>query len=117
MRVAIIGSRNCEHFQIKYIFRYLPDRCTAIISGGARGIDSFAKQAAAQRGIPFLCIPPDYRAYGRGAPLMRNRMIVKQADYVLAFWDFRSRGTAHAIAQCIARGVPVRIIGLDECGR
>jgi len=58
-------------------------------------------------------VSPDYRKYGKTAPLVRNAAIVSMADQVLAVWDFSSRGTAHVIAQCIERGVPVRVIGPD----
>ncbi len=115
VRVAIIGSRNCGQMNIQAILNHLPPECSCIISGGATGVDSFAQQAAAERGLCFLCFAPEYAKYGRQAPLKRNQRIVEQADMVLAFWDFASRGTAYTIVQCIRKGVPVRIIGLDEC--
>ena len=34
---------------------------------------------------------------GRGAGFVRNRAIVEAANVVVAFWDGRSRGTAHTI--------------------
>jgi hypothetical protein len=36
---------------------------------------------------------PDYLRYGRGAPLQRNSLIVKSADWVLAFVTATSKGT------------------------
>ena len=113
MRVAIIGSRNCENLRGEEIRRHIPPGCTLIISGGAVGIDRLAEQAAAEQGIPFQKILPDYEAYGRNAPLVRNELIVERAELVLAFWDYKSRGTAFTIAACIERQVPVEIIGLD----
>jgi hypothetical protein len=90
----------------------LPKDCTAIISGGAQGIDSYAEKLAAQLNIAFEKYEPDYGAYGKKAPLIRNVEIVNRADKVLAFWDFHSRGTAHTIALCIKHRVPVRIFRL-----
>ena len=114
MKVAVIGSRECGDFDIGIILRYLPENCSGIISGGAKGIDSLAQSVAKQLDINFECIPPDFEKNGRQAPLIRNDEIVRRADMVLAFWDFKSRGTAYTIVKCIELGVPVRVIGLND---
>ena len=111
IKLAIIGSRTLPDFDKDTILRYIPPETTAIISGGARGIDALAKRIARELALDFLEIRPDYARYGKTAPLSRNAAIVSMADQVLAVWDFTSRGTAHVIAQCIERGVPVRVIG------
>ena len=109
MIVAVIGSRNSGGATAELILRYLPAQCSAMISGGAIGIDTLARKAAASRGLPFTEFLPDYQAFGPRAPLARNIDIVKQADMVLAFWDYKSRGTAFTIKECLARNVPVQI--------
>jgi len=113
VRVAIIGSRICRGFRPERIAEQLPEDCTQIVSGGAVGIDIFAKLTAERLGIPFLCFFPDYERYGKRAPIIRNKKIVDAADIVLAFWDYRSKGTANAIAWCIEKGIPVRIFDLN----
>ena len=55
------------------------------------------KPYARAAGIALTIIRPDYRRYGRGAPLVRNKQIVDLADVILAFWDGHSRGTAQAL--------------------
>lgn len=114
VRVAIVGGRNCANTEKSRIIAKIPQGCTRIISGGARGIDTLVEEIARERGIPFVKILPDYEKYGRNAPLVRNKLIVKEADLVLAFWDFSSRGTASTIAACIEMGVPVEIVGLEK---
>jgi len=114
MRVAIVGSRDCGNFSKEHIIKHLPASCTLIISGGARGVDTFAMEAAKHLDIPFVRISPDYEKNGKAAPHKRNALIIDTADLLLAFWDFSSQGTANAIAGCIESGVPVRVIGLDE---
>lgn len=116
MRVGIIGSRNCINFDAKQIEEELPAHCTQIISGGAGGVDSVAKKLADEKQIPIKIIKPDYKRYGRRAPLVRNLQIVKNADMLLAFWDCASRGTAHTIAACIRENVPVKIIPIQSRG-
>ena len=112
--VAIVGSRGAKGFDREKIRQYLPENCTAIISGGAAGVDAQAELFARENAIPFRKILPDYGEFGKNAPLLRDTAIVRQADSVLAFWDFKSRGTSFTIAECIRLGVPVRIIGLDD---
>ena len=113
MKVAIIGSRNTHLTDIAFLYEKLPPQCTGIISGGAMGIDRLAEKMAARYHLPFTKILPDYARYGKRAPLVRNRKIVESADLVLAFWDFRSRGTANAIVQCLQLQQPVRVYRLD----
>lgn len=114
MWVAIIGSRTRHLFEKDEILRHIPVGCSGIISGGAAGVDALAEIVAAEQGISFRKILPDYSHYGRTAPLVRNAIIVEKADLVLAFWDFHSRGTANTIAACIEKQVPVKIIGPDK---
>ena len=64
-----------------------------IISGGAKGIDACAKEFAADNGIVLNEILPDYKKFGRAAPLIRNKQIVKTADKAIVFWDGKSKGT------------------------
>lgn len=70
---------------------------TEICSGGATGADKLAERYAIERGIPTRIFLPDYATYGRRAPLVRNQAIVGAASVVLAFWDGKSPGTAHAL--------------------
>lgn len=79
---------------------YLPPEVTEIVSGGAKGIDTCAGEYAREHGLKLTEFLPDYRRYGRAAPLVRNREIVAYADQVLAFWDGKSPGTKYVIDQC-----------------
>jgi len=114
LKVAVIGSRGATGFDIERIGRHLPAGCTQIISGGAAGVDSAAECYAQKHGIAFRKILPDYVQHGRRAPLIRDTQIVEEAQFVLAFWDFSSRGTSFTINECLRLGVPVRVIGLNE---
>lgn len=97
MKIAVIGSRNLT---VSCLERYLPQGVTEIVSGGARGIDSCAKEYALKNGIKLTEFLPEYEKYGRCAPLKRNLQILDYADLVLAFWDGQSRGTKHVIENC-----------------
>lgn len=106
MKVAIIGSRklNVENLQ-----DYLPEDTDEIVSGGAKGIDTCARNFAIKNGLKLTELRPEYNKYGRGAPLKRNETIVNYADMVLAFWDGESKGTKFVINYCEKVGKECKI--------
>lgn len=104
MKVAVIGSRGLH---VDHLEDYLPEGVTEIVSGGARGIDACAKDYALRHGLKLTEFLPEYEKYGRGAPLRRNITIIEYADFVLAFWDGKSRGTKYVIDNCKKRNIPV----------
>lgn len=111
MRVAVIGSRTLH---IDNLGDYLPENTCEIISGGAVGIDQCARCYALAHGIALREFLPDYRQYGRSAPLRRNELIVRRAELVLAFWDGSSRGTVYTIKKCRALGGPFPIASISK---
>lgn len=106
MKVAVIGSRTLI---INNLGDYLPQNTTEIISGGAKGVDSCAREYALSHNIRLTEILPEYARYGKGAPLKRNITIIQSADIVLTFWDGKSRGTKFVIDKCAELGVNVKI--------
>ena len=106
MKVAVIGSRNLK---VDDLGKYLPDGVTEIVSGGARGVDTCAREYARANKIKLTEFLPEYDKYGRGAPLRRNITIIEYSDLVLAFWDGSSHGTKYVIDNCKKRGVPVKV--------
>ena len=110
MRVAVIGSRD---LQIKDLGKYLPTETTEIVSGGAKGVDTSAREYAVSHNLKLTEFRPDYERYGRAAPLKRNITIIESADLVLAFWDGKSHGTKFVIENCRKRGKPIEVITLS----
>ena len=95
MKIAIVGSRTVTEIGLDGV---IPKECTEIVSGGASGIDTCARQFAERNGLQYTEFPPDYSRYKRGAPHVRNKQIVEYADVVYAFWDGKSAGTRSVIA-------------------
>lgn len=106
MKVAVVGSRN---IYVRDLEKYLPENVTEIISGGAKGVDTSAKEYAILNSIKLTEFLPEYSKYGRSAPLKRNITIIENADLVLAFWDGSSRGTKYVIDQCRKRNIPIKV--------
>ena len=110
MKVAVIGSRGLS---VSDLGRYLPENTTEIVSGGAKGVDTSAREYALAHGIKLTEFLPEYTRFGRSAPLKRNITIIEYSDIVLAFWDGKSRGTKFVIDNCRKLGVEVRVYSLD----
>lgn len=106
MKAAVIGSRGLT---VTDLGKYLPEGTTEIVSGGAKGIDTCAKEYALANNIKLTEFLPEYEKFGRNAPLKRNLQIIDYADIVLAFWDGKSRGTKFVIDNCGKMGVEVKV--------
>ena len=110
MKIAIIGSRNIN---IEDLGKYLPENVTEIVSGGAKGVDTCAREYAEKSKIPLTEFLPDYKRYGRGAPLKRNIEIIEYADKVIAFWDGKSKGTKFVIDNCKKMGKDIEVVVVE----
>ena len=108
MILGIVGSRKFNDYNLFYkvistiIFSYLKGQhVDKIISGGAIGTDSLARDYADNNNILCLEYLPKYKTYGRYiAPIIRNEEIVKDSDYIIIFWDGISNGTKSVINFC-----------------
>ena len=71
MKLAIIGSRSLN-FNFE---KHIPPDIDTIVSGGASGIDTLAEKYADEHNIDKIIIKPDYRKFGKYAPIKRNKSI------------------------------------------
>lgn len=101
MKLICAGSREVEDED--FVHRYLNslhlhEPITAIVSGLAKGPDSFGKNWALVNGIPVLEFPADWNRYGNAAGPIRNEEMMKVGDALVAFWDGQSPGTKNMIS-------------------
>ena len=96
MKTAIIGSRNFTDYKLlkEYCSKF---DITEVISGGARGADSLAENYAKENNIKLTVFPADWKKFGKSAGFIRNKDIIDNADFVIAFWDGESKGTLNSI--------------------
>ncbi len=132
MKIAMIGSRvfNDEHLIRTEVMGWFYGQPIQheFVSGGAKGADSIAEHwvdylneekyiewknpnstqpsRVKTKKTIFL---PDWDKYGKRAGFIRNELIIKEADLVIAFWDGQSKGTKHSIDLAIAQGKPTNI--------
>lgn len=107
MKLLIAGSRGINNFSLA---EYVDKDVDLIVSGGAKGVDTIAEDYADKKGVSKLILRPDYKKYGKAAPLIRNEKMVDICDKVLIIWDGRSRGTHHTIDYAQKVGKPLTII-------
>jgi predicted Rossmann fold nucleotide-binding protein DprA/Smf involved in DNA uptake len=113
MRLAVVGSRTWSDYAL--LCRELDSIGPSnIVSGGARGADSFAEAYAVSRKLPFIKFLPDWKRDGRGAGFRRNTYIVDAADKVIVFWDGKSRGAAHTMGLARKAGKLLRVVQVEE---
>lgn len=111
MKLLIAGSRSIREWDIS---DYVPPETDLIISGGAKGVDALAELYADAQGIPKRIIRPQYKLYGKAAPLKRNEEMVELADHVLILWDGQSRGTRYTMEYAAKKGKSVRVVLCSE---
>ena len=94
----------------KIKLKRIKESITEIVSGLAKGPDSFGKEWAEINGIPVKEFPADWDKYGKSAGYIRNAEMLKTATHLLAFWDGSSKGTKNMIDIAIKAGLDVTVI-------
>lgn len=116
MKLAIVGTRNpsvtYQEWEKLLLDKINPDVVKLVISGGARGVDTFAKLFACSHTIPYMEFSPQYALYGRYATLRRNTQIVEEASIVIAFPSADSKGTFHSIKEAHRLGRQAIVVNL-----
>lgn len=116
MKLAIVGTRNpsvtYQEWEKLLLDKINPDEVQMVISGGAQGIDTFAKLFAGRYRKPYMEFAPQYALYGRYATLKRNTQIVTEASTVIAFPSAASRGTYHTIKEAHRLGRRIIVVNL-----
>ena len=112
MKTIIAGSRNIGNRSFLDALAQCDwlEEVTVCISGTARGVDKWGESWAEWNDIPIMRFPADWRAFGRGAGMVRNKLMADHADALIAIWDGESPGTANMIAVAKAQGLKVEVI-------
>lgn len=124
MKVAIVGRRTFTDdvlFERTMKWLRVQELATLVISGGAEGADTLAKEWAQQHGVPLKEILPDYKKYSgnpKFAPIARNMDIVLAADMVIAFWDgVPEKGTWNVIQLALEKCKQLIIIPFERSAK
>ncbi len=114
-RVVIAGCRDYDNYEQAKAYI---DSCLSnvrkenqiiIVSGGARGADALGERYAKENGFQVEKYPADWETYGKSAGPRRNEQMAQASDYVICFWDGKSRGTKSMIEFAKKHNKPLRI--------
>ncbi len=119
IKIAVVGSREFRDKLtvwgelaklIKDYRRTEGGYFMELISGGARGVDTWAKEWADANKIDIEVISPVEPVSNKINYLFRNVEIITKAEKIIAFWDGKSRGTKFVIEYAKRRNKPITII-------
>lgn len=114
-RVIIAGCRDYNNYieAKKYIdFCISEIRKTneiVIVSGGASGADAIGERYAFDNGFKVEKYPANWKKYGKGAGPIRNKQMAEICDYIICFWDNKSKGTKSMIDYAKRLNKPIKI--------
>ena len=112
MKLGVVGSRSFKDYKILVeILGRINDKfsISEIISGGAKGAELLGKRYAEESEIVYTEFLPEWDKYGKSAGFKRNRLIVKESDFLVAFWDGKSLGTKSSINLAKKKKIPIVI--------
>lgn len=118
MKLGIVGSRipgvSYQEWENLLLEKADLSKVEIVISGGAKGIDTYAKIFAARHHIPYMEFAPQYSTYGKYATLKRNTQIVQEASVIAAFPTPESKGTLHSMRETKRLGKRLIIVNIPS---
>lgn len=114
-RITIVGCRDYNDYSVFYDF---VDNCfrelnlqngITILSGHCTGVDAMAEKYAVEKGYNLEIYPAEWKKFGKAAGPKRNRIMVEKCDFVIAFWDYKSKGTKSLIDYANKFAKPLKI--------
>ena len=115
-KIIIAGGRDFNDYTLlakvcnEAIPRMAGDNTPVIISGGAAGADSLGEQYAQENGIAIERHPADWKKHGKAAGPIRNAEMAACADFLIAFWDGKSRGTQNMMMNAVKKDIPCIVV-------
>lgn len=110
--LGLVGARTMTDYALfsSFVNNYvgkvgaLPSK---VVSGGARGADSLARQWAKEKDVPLVEFIPEWKKLGKKAGIVRNTDIVNACDVLIAFPSKEGRGTQDSIRKAEKDGKEV----------
>ena len=114
-RVVIAGCRDYTNYEEAKVYidfclsNIRKENKIIILSGCASGADAIGERYAEENGFELEKYPADWVKYGRSAGPIRNRQMAEICDFVICFWDEKSRGTKSMIELARKYNKPIKI--------
>jgi hypothetical protein len=116
--LAIVGDRRYTNYLTftnsvdSHLETYT--KVDTIVTGDCRGTDEMASRYAMSKEFTLIECTAYWDEYGKRAGPIRNTLIVDNADALLAFVTDRSLGSWDTISKAKKKGIPVKIIKVDN---
>lgn len=112
--ILVAGSRN--FVDAEWLAKILAENVgtdDTIVEGGAKGVDTMARQWAEARDIKVVEFKADWGKFGRAAGPKRNdamtSFIAENGGKAVFIWDGESKGTKQCILSARKRGIDCRV--------
>lgn len=79
------------------------------LSGNCRGADLLGEKYAEENSFKIERYIAEWNKYGKAAGPKRNKIMADEADYIICFWDGKSKGTKSLIDYVSKTGKPIKI--------
>jgi hypothetical protein len=116
-KIIVAGGRDLEKYEL--VCRALDKVLSSfyskgdeviIVSGKAKGADRLGEVYANNHNLEVEEYPADWEKNGKSAGFIRNSLMANNAEYLVAFWDGKSKGTKMMINLAGERGLSIRVI-------
>lgn len=114
-RILVAGCRFYENYKQAEVYidfclqNIKKENSFIFVSGACRGADRLGELYAQKHGYAIERYPADWERYGKAAGPIRNQQMVNISDYIICFWDGKSRGTKSTIDFARLVKKPIRI--------
>jgi len=112
LKIGVIGNRvGWTYNDIKQVLdKHIVGYKYILISGGAKGVDSFAQQYAKEKGLEFRIFYPCSKTPSPQRYFERNMKIVNSSDIIIAFDKQTYSGSLNTINTAKKQNKKVMII-------
>ncbi|MBE6903645.1 MAG: DUF2493 domain-containing protein [Ruminococcaceae bacterium] len=114
-KIVVAGCRDFSDYELakEYIdfciSEIKKENTIVFVSGGCKGADLLGERYAKENGYEIELHPANWKEYGRAAGPIRNKEMAECCDYVICFWDGKSKGTKSMIEYAKKLEKPVKV--------
>lgn len=119
-RVIVAGGRDFNNYDLlkQKLDIYLANlNNIVIISGKAEGADRLGEEYAKENNYKLVMYQADWNTHGKAAGPIRNKQMAEYGEYLIAFWDGKSKGTKNMIEVAKELGLKIKIVMYENTGR